>query len=73
MRCCECNRELVTDEVFVTDGDDVMCRECAIDVSNIIFDKIVRIYEEQPKMYRLAFGTRGIDDFCYIVDEEKEK
>ena len=73
MRCCECNRELLEDEVFVTDGDDVMCRECAIDVSNIIFDKIVRIYEEQPKMYRLAFGTRGIDDFCYIVDEEKEK
>ena len=73
MRCYECNRELLEDEVFVTDGDDVMCRECAIDVSNIILDKIVRIYEEQPKMYRLAFGTRGIDDFCYIVDEEKEK
>ena len=73
MRCCECNRELVTDEVFVTDGDDVMCRECAIDVSNIIFDKILRSYEDQPNMYRLAFGTRGIDDFCYIVDEEKEK
>lgn len=73
MRCYECNRELVTDEVFVTDGDAVMCHQCAIDVSNIIFDKIVRIYEEQPKMYRLAFGTRGIDDFCYIVDEEKER
>lgn len=73
MRCFECNRELVEEEVYVTDGDSCLCRECTFDISNIMFDRIVRYYEEQPKIYRLAFGARGIDDLCYVVDEEKEK
>lgn len=73
MRCFDCRDELGEREIAVDDGMFCLCEKCARWQSNRIFDNLIRSFESEEDLYRLAFARYGIDDFAYCVDEEKEK
>lgn len=70
MRCMVCDEFLVGEEVAVEDGMHCLCEECARKESNRIYNNLIRIFEADEKVYRMAFAKYGIDDFACIVDEE---
>ena len=65
--CHICKRDV---DLVIEDGDWGLCSDCARHESNRIYDNLIRIYDKEEKLSKMAFSLYGIDDFAYCVDEE---
>jgi len=68
MKLCEdCQRP--TDSL-VTDGERVLCRECARDRADVIYKKLDEVFNTFSKLDRVSFAFYGNDDFWNLINEE---
>lgn len=73
MRCDYCDLDLIDSEVAVTDGDKYLCEDCARKTSNWLFNKLIREFEAEEKVYQMAFATYGNDDLWNCIHEVIEE
>ena len=68
--CYICKRDV---DIVVDDGQFGLCEECARHESNRIYDNLLRIYEADENIYRMAFLKYGWDDLACTLDEVRKK
>lgn len=72
VRCFRCGEIVTPRERSVTNGWHTLCEDCARGQSNRIYDKMLRAFEEEHELHRLAFLGFGWEDFAGTIDEEKD-
>lgn len=65
--CEDCQRP--TDSL-VTDGEHVLCRECASDRATVVYRRLATAFNAYDELTRKAFAVYGNDDFWNLVNEE---